>query len=78
MLHDLVECAAVFLALPLVVFTADPPVHAPTAVARATFAEQVFKSRPEVGRERRIVSCMSSYFPLARWFILRRATQRSG
>jgi hypothetical protein len=52
MLDDLVECAPVFLAVPLVVFTADPPVHAPTAVAGAAFAEQVFKSRPEIVRER--------------------------
>src|SRR5262249_13863680 len=35
----------------LVIFRANPPVHAPTAVAGAALAEQVFKSRPEVGRE---------------------------
>jgi hypothetical protein len=52
MLDDLAECAPVFFALPLVVFTADPPVHAPTTVAGAAFAEQVFKSRPEIGRKR--------------------------
>jgi hypothetical protein len=34
------------------VTAADPPVHAPASIARATFAEQIFQRVPQIGSER--------------------------
>src|SRR5207247_11203382 len=51
-LHDLSERHLVFLARPLAIGAADPPPHAPAAIAGAVLAEQVLERRPQIGRER--------------------------
>jgi hypothetical protein len=68
MLHDLVECALVFLALPRLWYSLpirqymhQQPLLAPPLPNRSSRADQ------RSGVRGRIVSCMSSYFPLARY-----------
>jgi hypothetical protein len=49
---NLAKGGFVFLARTVVIRRADSPIHAPTPVASAVLAEEVFKRGPEVGCER--------------------------
>src|SRR5262249_22849676 len=40
------------LITPAAIGAADPPIHAPAAVARAPLAEEIFERRPQLRRER--------------------------
>src|SRR6184192_824758 len=50
--HELSKRRLILLTGPLAIGTADSPVHAPTAIARAMLVKQVLQSRPQIGRER--------------------------
>jgi hypothetical protein len=46
------ECAFILFSRSLVIFGADPPIHAPATIAGAALAEKRFKGRPQRGRKR--------------------------
>jgi hypothetical protein len=46
------ECAFILLSRSLVIFGADPPIHAPATIAGAALAEKGFKGGPQRGRKR--------------------------
>src|SRR5207302_3603959 len=51
-LHDFAKCDLILLARPLVIFRADPPIHAPATIRGAVPSEQGFQVGPERGRKR--------------------------
>jgi hypothetical protein len=46
------ECPLVLLSRSLVIFGANPPIHAPATVAGAALAEKGFQGGPQSGRKR--------------------------
>src|SRR5437588_11293111 len=50
--HELSKRRLILLAGRLAIGTADSPVHAPRAIARAMLVKQVLQSSPQIGRER--------------------------
>ena len=46
LVHDSMECGLILLSRPLMIFGADPPIHAPATIAGATLAEKGFKGGP--------------------------------
>jgi hypothetical protein len=44
--HDFAQCGLILLSRSLVIFGANPPIHAPATVAGTSLSEEVFKRRP--------------------------------
>src|SRR5262245_172307 len=50
--YELAKVCPVPLTRPLVIGAADPPIHAPAAIAGTALAEQILERRPQIRRER--------------------------
>src|SRR5262245_62136430 len=48
---DLAQCRFVFAAGGVAIGASEPPIHAPTAIAGARVAKQLFERRPQIGRD---------------------------